>query len=145
MNVVQPTRIFCTSRISWSRISDWMPIVFHFGTENWEEQFKKNTLYICIFTYEWGSKTWDAIKTFFSGVKHLDRHLCTDVESFIPRLVCSTLKIFSRLVWSSPRGERSTGCPAWLLRDRWLPLQFIELVIVSRFWRILWTVNQFSL
>ena len=94
---------------------------------------KKTTLHLCIFTYQWDSKTWDAIKTFFSGVKHLDRHLCTDVESFIPRLVCSTLKTFSRLVWSSPQGERSTGCPAWLLRDRWLPLQFIELVIVSRF------------
>ena len=40
-NIVQPTRIFCTSRISWNRISDWLPIVFHFGTENWEEQFKK--------------------------------------------------------------------------------------------------------
>ena len=34
-------RIFCTSRISWKRISDWLPIVFHFGTENLEEQFKK--------------------------------------------------------------------------------------------------------
>ena len=34
-------RIFCTSRISWNRISDWLPIVFHFGTENWEEQLKK--------------------------------------------------------------------------------------------------------
>ena len=40
-NVVQPTRIFCTSRISWKRISDWLPNVFHFGTENWEEQLKK--------------------------------------------------------------------------------------------------------
>ena len=40
-NVVQPTRIFCTSRISWNRISDWLPIIFHFGTENWEEQLKK--------------------------------------------------------------------------------------------------------
>ena len=30
-NVVQPTRIFCTSRISWNRTSDWLPIVFHFG------------------------------------------------------------------------------------------------------------------
>ena len=36
-NVVQPTRNFCTSRVSWNRISDWLPIVFHFGTENWEE------------------------------------------------------------------------------------------------------------
>ena len=36
-NVVQPTRIFCASRITWNRISDWLPIVFHFGTENWEE------------------------------------------------------------------------------------------------------------
>ena len=34
-NVVQPRRIFCTSRISWNRFSDWLPIVFHFGTENW--------------------------------------------------------------------------------------------------------------
>ena len=33
--------IFCTSRISWNRISDWLPIVFNFGTENWEEQLKK--------------------------------------------------------------------------------------------------------
>ena len=24
----------------WNRISDWLPIVFHFGTENWEEQLK---------------------------------------------------------------------------------------------------------
>ena len=37
-NVVQPIRIFSSSRISWNRISDWLPIVFHFGTENWEEQ-----------------------------------------------------------------------------------------------------------
>ena len=43
-NVVQPTRIFCTSRISWNRISDWLPIIFHFGTENWEEQLKKKHL-----------------------------------------------------------------------------------------------------
>ena len=41
-NIVQPTRIFCTSRISWNRISDWLPIVFHFGTDNWEEQLKKH-------------------------------------------------------------------------------------------------------
>ena len=40
-NVVQPTRIFCTSGISWNRVSDWLPIVFHFGSENWEEQLKK--------------------------------------------------------------------------------------------------------
>ena len=40
-NFVQPTRIFCTSRISWNRISDWLPIVFNFDTENWEEEFKK--------------------------------------------------------------------------------------------------------
>ena len=45
-NVVQPTRIFCTSGISWNRVSDWLPIIFHFGTENWEEQLKKTTLYI---------------------------------------------------------------------------------------------------
>ena len=32
--------------VTWNRISDWLPIVFHFGTENWEEQLKKNTLYI---------------------------------------------------------------------------------------------------
>ena len=24
-------------RISWNRISDWLSIVFHFGTKNWEE------------------------------------------------------------------------------------------------------------
>ena len=41
LKIVQPTRIFCTSRISWNRISDWLPIVFHFGTENSEEQLKK--------------------------------------------------------------------------------------------------------
>ena len=46
-NVVQPTRIFCTSRISWNRISDWLPIVFHFGTENWEEQLKKHPVQTC--------------------------------------------------------------------------------------------------
>ena len=40
-NVVVPTRISCTARISWNIISDWLPIVFHFGTENWEEQLKK--------------------------------------------------------------------------------------------------------
>ena len=28
--------------ISWNRISDWLPIVFYFGTENWEEQLKKH-------------------------------------------------------------------------------------------------------
>ena len=35
-------RIFCTLRILWNGISDWLPIVFHFGTENWEEQLKKS-------------------------------------------------------------------------------------------------------
>ena len=40
-NVAQPRRIFCTSRISWNRISDWLSIVFHFGTENWEGQLKE--------------------------------------------------------------------------------------------------------
>ena len=34
-------RIFCTLRISWNRISDWLSIVFHFGTENWADQLKK--------------------------------------------------------------------------------------------------------
>ena len=29
-------------RILWNRISDWLPIAFHFGTENWEEQLKKS-------------------------------------------------------------------------------------------------------
>ena len=43
-NVVQPTRIFCTSGISWNRVSDWLPIIFHFGTENWEEQLKNHTV-----------------------------------------------------------------------------------------------------
>ena len=33
-------RIFCSSRISWIRISDWLPISFHFGTENLNEQLK---------------------------------------------------------------------------------------------------------
>ena len=40
-NFVQPMRIFCTLRISWNRISDWLSIVFHFGTENWADQLKK--------------------------------------------------------------------------------------------------------
>ena len=44
-NVVQSSRIFCTSGISWNRISDWLPIIFQFGTENWEEQLKKITLH----------------------------------------------------------------------------------------------------
>ena len=44
-NVAQPRRIFCTSRISWNRISDWLSIVFHFGTENWEEQLKNHPVY----------------------------------------------------------------------------------------------------
>ena len=37
-----PTRIFCRSKIYWNRISHWLPIIFHFGTENWEEQLKKH-------------------------------------------------------------------------------------------------------
>ena len=41
----QPTGIFCTSRISWKIISDWLPNVFLFGTENWEEQFKKHPVF----------------------------------------------------------------------------------------------------
>ena len=41
-SVVQLTRIFCTSRISWNRMSDWLLIFFHFGTENLEEQLKKH-------------------------------------------------------------------------------------------------------
>ena len=40
---------FFTSRISWNRMSDWLPIIFHFGTENWEEQLKKSTLYFLWF------------------------------------------------------------------------------------------------
>ena len=39
-------------RISWNRISDWLPIVFHFGTENWEEQLKKSTLYEVVLSYQ---------------------------------------------------------------------------------------------
>ena len=35
-NVAQPRRIFCTSRIS-----DWLSIVFNFGTKNWEGQLKE--------------------------------------------------------------------------------------------------------
>ena len=47
-NVVQPMRIFYTSRISWNCISDWQPLpkVFLFGTENWEQQLKKTLYYI---------------------------------------------------------------------------------------------------
>ena len=57
-NVVQPTRIICTSRISWNIISDWLPIIFHFGTENWEEQLKKHPVYILMREKNY---------TFFSG------------------------------------------------------------------------------
>ena len=34
-------RIFCTLRISWNKISDWPPIIFQFGSKNWDEQFEK--------------------------------------------------------------------------------------------------------
>ena len=44
-NVVQSSRIFCTSRISWNRVSDWLPIVFHFSTENWERPLKKHPVH----------------------------------------------------------------------------------------------------
>ena len=27
--------------ISWNKIFHWLQVVFHFGTENWEEQLKK--------------------------------------------------------------------------------------------------------
>ena len=40
-NVAQLRRIFCTSKISWHRISDWLSIVFHFGTGNWKGQLKE--------------------------------------------------------------------------------------------------------
>ena len=46
--VVQPTRIICTSRISWNRTSDWLPIIFHFGTEILEEQLEKAP---CMYIY----------------------------------------------------------------------------------------------
>ena len=34
-------RIFCTLRISWNRVSDFLSTVFHFGTENKADQLKK--------------------------------------------------------------------------------------------------------
>ena len=52
-NVAQPRRIFCTSRISWNRISDWLSIVFHFGTENWADQLKKPPCISCISHYHY--------------------------------------------------------------------------------------------
>ena len=52
-NVVQPTRIFCTLRISWKRISDWLPIVFRFGTENGEEQLKKTSCIRAWLSWKW--------------------------------------------------------------------------------------------
>ena len=39
--------IFFTWRILWNRISDSVPIVFHFGTENWEEQLIKHPVVSC--------------------------------------------------------------------------------------------------
>ena len=50
-NVVQPTRIFCTLKISSNIISDWLLIVFHFGTENWEKQLKK-TPCMCVLHFK---------------------------------------------------------------------------------------------
>ena len=47
-NVVQPTKIVCTLKISWNKIFVWLPIAFHFGSESWEEQLK-NTLNDYIF------------------------------------------------------------------------------------------------
>ena len=39
-NVVQPTKIVCTLKISWNKIFVWLPIAFPFGSESWEEQLK---------------------------------------------------------------------------------------------------------
>ena len=56
-------------RITWKRISDWLPIVFHFGTEDRDEQLKKAP---CILFYllsiRWRkTKTAALTLTFFSG------------------------------------------------------------------------------
>ena len=60
------------SRISWNRISDWLPIVFHFGTENWEELLKKTTLHQGDQTILTPWLSWDAACHFtwaFMGMK----------------------------------------------------------------------------
>ena len=46
-NVGQPTRIFCTSRISWNRISGWLPIVFILVMKI-GRTVKKTTLYVLL-------------------------------------------------------------------------------------------------
>ena len=43
--LAQPTRSFFTLKISWKSSPGWLQLVFHFGTENREEQLK-NTLYV---------------------------------------------------------------------------------------------------
>ena len=53
----QPKRIFCTSKISWNRISDWLPIVFHFGTENWADQSKKHPTFLFSISEEHSNTT----------------------------------------------------------------------------------------
>ena len=57
----QPTRIFCTSKISWNKISDWLPIIFDFGSVNWEEQLKKNTLQVIFVIYVSRALYWPSI------------------------------------------------------------------------------------
>ena len=81
-NVVQPRRIFCTSRISWNRISDWLSIVFHFGTENWEGQLKEppcitGTVFPTIFKC-------DILFAFFFFVFILNRWNCVGAHRGFP-------------------------------------------------------------
>ena len=48
--LAQPTKSFFTLKISWKSSPGWLQLVFHFGTENWEEQLKKAP---CIYTTYW--------------------------------------------------------------------------------------------
>ena len=45
--LAQPTRSFFTLKISWKSSPGWLQLVFHFGTENREEQLKKPPCITC--------------------------------------------------------------------------------------------------
>ena len=64
-------------RISWNRISDWLPIVFHFSTENWEEQLKKSPCINILLTVETGFQTQSQLKEPNIVVRQFFVILCT--------------------------------------------------------------------
>ena len=83
-------------RISWNRISDWLSIVFHFGTENWADQLKKPP---CIFLLLQFWPIFARIRIFEAQISCALETLAMFVEQGVEVQVTWS-QIFCEIVWA---------------------------------------------